>query len=278
MNNFDLQVALDTAKEAVKAASAASLSYFRKRNTITLKADHSLATLADRDAEDAILATIRRRFPEHAILTEETGAYPGSLCSRWIVDPLDGTRGFLRGGDFWGPLVALEHKGVVVAGAMALPALQRTYWAAQGLGSFADGAPLRVSTVSTWEAATLSVGELRTFLRAPAQRDSLVRLTSQAAQTRCYGDLAACAMLLEGKADAWIETGIKPWDVAALKILVEEAGGVFTDFKGVPTISSGNAIATNGLLHEHLVRELTRNVRNRGMRASHGRMTLPVGP
>jgi histidinol-phosphatase len=85
-------------------------------------------------------------------------------------------------------------------------------------------------------------------------------------------------MLLEGKADAWIETGIKPWDVAALKILVEEAGGVFTDFKGVPTISSGNAIATNGLLHEHLVRELTRNVRNRGMRASHGRMTLPVGP
>jgi fructose-1,6-bisphosphatase/inositol monophosphatase family enzyme len=79
MNNFDLQVALDTAKEAVKAASAASLSYFRKRNTITLKADHSLATLADRDAEDAILATIRRRFPEHAILTEETGAYPSVL-------------------------------------------------------------------------------------------------------------------------------------------------------------------------------------------------------
>lgn len=255
----DLSLALETARAAVEAAARVCLRHFRGPLEIERKPDRSPVTQADREAETAILEEIRRRFPRHSVLSEESGASGEGSASRWIVDPLDGTRGFTRGGSHWGPLVALEHRGDVVVGAMTLPALGETYWAARGQGCFRDGERLRVSEVSDWTEATLSVGELRNLL-APPHGAAVASLIATAASTRCYGDLAGCAMLLSGRAEAWLEAGVKVWDVAALAILVKEAGGRFTDFDGGAAIDAGRAVATNGeLLHGHVLASLRRD-------------------
>jgi histidinol-phosphatase len=250
----DVALAAETARLAVEAGAAAALRHFRTDLEITLKPDRSPVTQADRDAESAILDVLRRVFPEHATLAEESGT-AGAGRDRWIVDPLDGTKGFSRGGSFWGPLVAYERDGVVLAGAMALPALGETYWAGRGLGAWRDADRLHVSTVATWGDATLSLGELRSLL-APPFGDGVRALVASAASARCYGDLAGAAMLLQGKADAWIEAGVRPWDLGPIAILVEEAGGRFTDVDGNAAPLGDHAIATNGALHDHVLATL----------------------
>jgi len=251
----DVQKAMDTARHAVLAASAASLHYWRKDVVVDMKPDRSPVTAADRDAEAAILDVIRLAFPEHAILAEESGAHEGT-GGRWIIDPLDGTRGFARGGSFWGPLVALEVDGDIVAGAVGLPALGETYFAGRGLGAWRDGERLAVSRVAEWSEATLSVGELKA-LHAGSRADGVRSLIASAASARCYGDVAGCIQLLTGRAEAWLEAGVRPWDIAALKVLVEEAGGRFTDFDGGPRfLETGHAVASNSLLHMHVLRAL----------------------
>ncbi len=260
MPTLDLALALATARRAVEAASRASLAHFRRNVRVELKPDRSPVTVADRESEAAALEVIRGAFPEHGVLGEETGAHAGFARARWIVDPLDGTRGFTRGGSFWGPLVALEHEGEIVTGAMALPALGETYWAARGSGAFlsvngGEPARLAVSGVPTWGDATLSLGEPRVLL-APPFAGSVGRLATTCAVARCYGDLAGCALVLTARAEAWIEAGVQIWDLAPLKILVEEAGGRFTDLSGRATVASGHCLASNGRVHEHVLREL----------------------
>lgn len=257
---------LQVAKDAVSAAVKASMRHFRAGVHVEVKPDRSPVTIADREAEEAIIGVIRAKFPSHAMLTEESGAHEGDKQHRWIVDPLDGTRGFSRGGSFWGPLVAYEQEGQVVVGAMALPVIGELYYAAKGAGAFRvacdaegkiSGEPvrLRVSGIKDWRDATLSLGELQRQLDAPFT-EGLMDLATTSAQTRCFGDLAACAMLLNGRAEAWIEWGVKTWDLAPLKILVEEAGGKFTDMKGKLTHESGDAVGTNGLHHDRVLSAL----------------------
>src|SRR6266568_3663223 len=260
MADLDLAKALTTARRAAEAASAASLAHFRRGVRVELKPDRSPVTIADREAEAAILEVVRAAFPDHAILGEETGAHAGAAATRWIVDPLDGTRGFTRGESCWGPLVALEHEGEVVAGAMALPVAGEVYFAARGRGAWlaaAGAAPtaLRVSGVASWEDATLQLGEPRVLL-APPFAEPVARLAATCPRTRCYGDLAGFAMVLTGRAEAWIEAGVQVWDLAPMKILLEEAGGRFTDLGGRATVTSGHALASNGLLHEHVLAAL----------------------
>ncbi len=260
MPELDLAKAMDVARRAVEAASAASLAHFRRGVRVEKKPDRTPVTQADRDSEAAILAVVREAFPDHGFLGEETGAHAGSAETRWIVDPLDGTKGFTRGRGFWGALVALEHQGRIVAGGMALPALGETYWAARGLGAWlraGDGAPqrLRVSAIADWADATLSFGEPHVLFRPPMlERLAALALSAQAA--RCYGDLAGCALVLQGKAEAWVEAGVQIWDLGPLPVLVEEAGGRFTDLAGTPTHASGSCVASNGLVHEHVLRAL----------------------
>ncbi len=262
MPTLDLDLALATARRAVEAASRASLAHYRRGVRVELKPDRSPVTVADRESETAVLEVIRGAFPDHGVLGEETGAHVGCGGTRWIVDPLDGTRGFTRGGSFWGPLVALEHEGEIVAGAMALPALGESYWAARGSGTFlsvngGESTRLAVSGVTAWEDATLSLGEPRILL-APPLVGPVGRLATSCAVARCYGDLAGCALVLTGRAEAWIEAGVQIWDLAPLKILVEEAGGRFTDLSGNPTVASGNCIASNGRVHAHVLGSLAR--------------------
>src|SRR5512138_1293592 len=261
MPDLDLAKAMDTARRAAEAAPKASLAHFHRGVRVEVKPDRTPVTQADRDSEAAILAVVREAFPDHGFLGEETGTHAGtSAASRWIVDPLDGTKGFTRGRGFWGALVALEHEGRIVAGAMALPALGETYWAARGHGAWlkaGDAAPerLRVSAISDWADATLSFGEPHVLFRPPMlERLAALALSAQAA--RCYGDLAGCALVLQGKAEAWVEAGVQIWDLGPLPVLVEEAGGRFTDLEGRPTHASGSCVASNGLVHEHVLRAL----------------------
>ena len=260
MSGIDLDRAMETAKAAVLAASSASLVHFRQGVRIETKPDRTPVTQADRDAEDAIFGVIRTNFPDHALLGEETGEHAGSAAARWIVDPIDGTRGFTRGGFFWGPLVALEHEGVIVAGAMAMPALGEVYWAAKGKGAYRqlrDEMPTRlaVSGIEDWSEATLFLGEPKALF-SPPLGERVTELTLSSAQTRCYGDLAGCAMVLTGRAEVWIEAGVKSWDLGPFPVLVEEAGGRFTDFDGNVTVHSGHCIVSNAKLHSHVLAAL----------------------
>ncbi|HET6410584.1 MAG TPA: inositol monophosphatase family protein [Anaeromyxobacter sp.] len=257
---IDLSLALDTSRRAAQRAASAALVHFRRGVRVELKPDRTPVTQADRDAEAAILEVVRAAFPGHRVLGEETGAHPGSGPGLWIVDPLDGTRGFTRGGSFWGPLVALEHEGRVVAGAMALPALAEVYFAARGLGawmSLGGALPTRleVSRVAGWAEATLSLGEPQVLFREPLL-ERVARLATTCASTRCYGDLAGCALVLKGQAEAWIEAGVRVWDIAPMQVLVEEAGGRFSDLKGNPTHEAGQCLASNGLVHDEVLAAL----------------------
>lgn len=261
MPSLDLDKAMLVARRAVEAASVASLVHFHRGVRVEVKPDLTPVTQADRDAEAAILAVVRETFPDHGFLGEESGALAGSTETRWIVDPLDGTKGFTRGRSFWGPLVALEHGGDVVAGAMALPALAETYWAARGHGAWlraGEAAPvrLRVSQIAEWRQATLSFGEPQVLFRPPLL-ERLGALSTTAQSARCYGDLAGCALVLQGKAEAWVEAGVQIWDIAPLRVLVEEAGGRFTDLAGRATHTSGACVASNGHVHDHVLRTLT---------------------
>lgn len=249
----DPRRAMDIAREAARQGGAAALRHFRTALQVDWKSDRTPVTAADRESEAAILGVIRQAFPEHAILAEESGELGGPSPWRWVIDPLDGTRGFSRGGTFWGPLVALEHEGEVVAGAMGLPALDTLYWAGQGVGTWRNGERVRLAEPpERWEDATLSLGEMKALLGS-RWADAVRALVAAAASTRGYGDVAACAMLLDGRADAWLEHGVKPWDLAALEVLVKEAGGMFTAFDGGRAVPAGQAVAAAASLHRHLL-------------------------
>ncbi len=255
----DLDAAAAAARKAVAAAAQASLRHFRAGVVVETKPDRTPVTAADRESEEAIVRELLAATPGASVLGEEGGARHGDPRTRWIVDPLDGTRGFTRGGSFWGPLVALEHDGEILVGAAALPALGETYWAARGRGAYRGEERLRVSGVADWDEATLSLGEMRSLLAsASPEAVALLGLVRSAASTRCYGDVAGALMVLTGRAEAWIEGGVKIWDIAPFKILFEEAGGRFTDLGGAPTVAGGSAVATNGTLHEHVLSALRR--------------------
>jgi histidinol-phosphatase len=246
--DLDVARAVAVAREAAAAAGAAALSYWRRDLRVERKPDRTPVTIADRAAEAAALAVIQAAFPEHGILAEESGVHRPDAATRWIVDPLDGTKGFTRGQPFWGPAIALEHAGTIVAGAIALPAIGETYWAGVGQGAYRDGVRLQVSALADLADATLSLGELPCLLEPP-HGAGVVALIGAVASTRAHGDLYACTLLLNGRAELWLEAGVQLWDIAPLQVLVEEAGGRFSDFHGAPTAASGHAVGSNSRLH-----------------------------
>ncbi len=254
---LDLELALDAVRRAAEAAARVSMPHFERGVAVETKSDDSPVTAADRESETAILAILKQALPQASILSEETGAQPGDPRTRWIVDPLDGTRGFARGGTFWGPLIALEHEGEVVAGALGLPALGELYWGARGMGTFKNGSRVCVSAIAKWGESTLSLGELRRML-AMRESTGIQELIRTSASSRSFGDVAATAMVLSGRAEAWLEAGVQTWDIAPAKILIEEAGGKFTSFDGASTIETGTAVGTNGLVHAHILAALAR--------------------
>lgn len=246
--SVDLEAAVEVAQRAVQAAAAAAMPHYERGVTVETKADESPVTVADRECERVILQIITAAYPEHSILAEEGGSRVGTAPYRWTVDPIDGTRGFTRGGKFWGPLVSLVKGDEVLVGAMGMPALGDVYWAAKGLGSWKNGQRLRVSEVDQWSQCTVSLGEMGPLF-APPHGETVVQMVRSAASGRGYGDLMGVGMLLTGLADVWLEAGVKPWDLGPMPILLSEAGGMYTSFDGDQSIDKGHAIGSNGRLH-----------------------------
>ena len=235
---------LDLALRLADAADAIALSRFRARDLVVeTKPDSTPVTEADRAVEAelrTILALERRR---DAVLGEEEGQ-SGSSARRWIVDPIDGTRNYSRGVPVWATLIALEDHGRVVLGVVSAPALHRRWWAERGEGAHANGDVVRVSRIARPEDAVL------TF----ALEQSLPSLAGRAWHARGYGDFWSHMLVAEGAVDGAIDAiGVSLWDLAAVQVIVEEAGGTFTDFAGEHRVDGGSAISSNGHLHPVLL-------------------------
>ena len=237
----DLELALRLAD----AADALSLPRFRTGIPFETKADLTPVTEADRAVEAELRRILEDERPNDAFLGEEEGT-SGSGTRRWIVDPIDGTRNYARGVPVWATLVALEDSGSVRLGVASAPALGRRWWAERDQGAFADGDRLGVSSVARVEDAVLSFGH-----RAAA---SAPELAPRAWHARGFGDFWAHMLVAEGAVDGAIDAvGVNEWDLAAVQVIVEEAGGRFSDFGGVSRIDGGAAVTSNGLLHDELL-------------------------
>lgn len=248
MTDAELDRALAAAVEAARAAGEVAMRYYRTGFDITIKADATPVTQADRGAEQAIRELLAGATPECGFLGEELGAV-GDQRRRWIIDPIDGTKNFIRHIPVWATLIALEEAGEVTVGVIHNPVTGELLSARRGGGTWRDGARVRVSTVDTLAEATLLHAGLK-LLREAGYWEPFVRLVDATGRQRGFGDYLGYSFVAEGKAEIYVETDLKPWDLAPCKIVVEEAGGRFTDLAGVPTIHSGNALATNGRLHD----------------------------
>jgi histidinol-phosphatase len=245
---------LAAALDAARAAGAIALRYFRQDVEVTLKPDHTPVTRADREAEEAIVARLGPSFPGIGFLGEEFGAR-GEQRRRWIIDPIDGTKNFVRGIPYWATLLALEEDGEVTLGVVHAPAAGDLLWARRGGGAFADGRPLRVSTLDRLGDATLLHSSLTDFF--PGHWAGLRRLAEGTDRSRAFGDYFGYTFVLRGQAELMVEADLKPWDLAPFAVLFPEAGGRLTDFEGRPTIYSGTAVASNGHLHAQALAVLT---------------------
>jgi histidinol-phosphatase len=227
---------------------------------VETKPDETPVTDADRAVEDAIRRTLGRARSRDAVLGEEYGA-SGWGPRRWVLDPIDGTKSFLRGVPVWATLIALMVEDEVVAGVVSAPALGRRWWAARGSGawsgkSLTSASPCRVSGVSSLADASLSYSSLSGWEEA-GRLPAFLDLTRACWRTRAYGDFWSYVLLADGAVDVAAEPELALHDMAAVAIVVEEAGGRFTDLDGVPGVLGGNAVATNGLLHDEVVARLS---------------------
>ncbi len=237
---------LELALRLVDAADAISMQHFRTGLAFETKADLTPVTEADRAVEAKLRALLAEACPGDAILGEELGT-TGSGARRWILDPIDGTRNYARGIPVWATLVALEEAGEVRIGVASAPALGRRWWAERGEGAVVNGKHIGVSSVAKIEDAVLSF----------ALENAVPKIARRAWHVRGFGDFWSHMLVAEGAVDASVDTvGVAEWDLAAVQVIVEEAGGRFTDFEGVARFDGRSAIASNGLLHDELLRSL----------------------
>ncbi len=241
----------DTLLEAVQVvarlAGDVALAHYRTALAVESKSDGSPVTIADREAEQAARAWIAQRFPADGILGEEFGATEGTSGRRWLLDPIDGTKSFVRGVPLWGTLIAVAEGDRVLAGAAYFPAVNEIVAAAPGEGCWWNGRRASVSAVDTLAAATALVTDDRTFANA-AQRDAWDTLAAAAGVARGWGDCFGYLLVATGRAEIMVDPIINPWDAACFLPIIEEAGGVFTSLSGERTAFGGHAIASNRAL------------------------------
>jgi histidinol-phosphatase len=234
---------LHYALELADAADALTLPRFRATDLrVDTKPDLTPVTDADRAVERMMRERIARDRPGEGVLGEEEGDDGGSV--RWIVDPIDGTKNFSRGIPVWASLVALERDGRVVCGVASAPALGHRWWAARGEGAFRDGERIAVSSIASLEEATVS------FSRSGLDDPKLLDLARRAWHAQPFSDFWAHLLVAEGAVEISVEHSMSTWDNAALQVIVEEAGGRFSDLRGEARIDGGSGVSTNGLLHD----------------------------
>ncbi len=248
------QFAVTLAREAGEITR----KYFRKSPETNTKSDGSLVTVADREAESHLRQRIANKYPKDGILGEEGGEQTGESGRRWIVDPIDGTFSFVQGVPLYGVLIGFEVSGSPTIGVINLPALDEIVYAATGLGCFLNGVPTRVSETNKLEEALLLCTDFSTCAQHGFGR-AADELQRRAKASRTWGDCYGHVLVATGRADVMLDPIMNIWDCAALAPVVEEAGGVFVDWKGERTIRGGNAISTNGVLIEDVMEIIRRH-------------------
>lgn len=245
---LDLDAALAVARDAAEAAADIIRHYWTHGAAVELKADATPVTAADREAETAIRNVLGRAYPEHAIFGEEQGR-AGEGDWLWLVDPLDGTKSFVRGTPFFSTQIALMQRGELVLGVSSAPIFGETLWARRGAGAFRDGVPVRVADTSDMRAASVSIGNVTSMTR-DARWTALGALIGEVNRLRGYGDFCHYHLLARGALDVVIESDVNILDIAALAVIVREAGGVFTDLQGAPlTLDTTSVLAAVPGLH-----------------------------
>jgi histidinol-phosphatase len=224
-----------------------ALQHYRSNLAIETKADGSPVTIADRAAETAARGWVQRHFPDDGVLGEEFGEERPQARRRWIIDPIDGTKSFVRGTPLWGSLVALCEGERVLVGAAYFPAIGEMIAAAPGAGCWWNGARCSVSAVDRVASATVLTTDDR-FRERRAYRAGWERIADAAAVSRTWGDCFGYLLVATGRAEAMFDPVMSPWDAAALQPIIEEAGGVFTDWAGRDTAFGGSVVATNQAL------------------------------
>src|ERR1700730_13401067 len=252
MASKELQAAL----EAAQAAGEVIRSLYQKNITVKTKSDASPVTEADVRAEEVIKGILSERFPGYGFYGEETGKHSMGAESVWLVDPIDGTKSFVRDCPFFSTQIALMRAGQFVLGVSSAPAYGELAWAEEGRGAFLNGNPIRVSRVGELSASIVSTGNLKTLARSSSW-GRFGELVGRVSRVRGYGDFVHYQLLARGSIDAVIESDVHILDVAALTVIVREAGGTFTDLRGAAVgLNTTTVLATNGVLHETVQREL----------------------
>ena len=237
---------MDAAEAVARVAGEVALRHYHRGVTVETKGDGTPVSVADRQAEEAARAWLEKHCPEDGILGEELGTTRPEARRRWILDPIDGTKTFVRRVPLWGTLVALAEGENVLAGAAYFPAVDELVVAAQGAGCLWNGRPARVSSVSRLSEAGVLTTDAR--MGTPAQVSELDRLCARAGLARTWGDCYGYLLLATGRAEVMVDSIMAPWDAAGLQPIIEEAGGLFTDWSGRRTAFGGSVVATNAAL------------------------------
>ncbi len=238
---------LQAAAEVARLGGAVALEYWRAGITTEWKADGSPVTAADRAAETAMREWIARHFPNDGILGEEFGETVGQSGRRWLLDPIDGTRAFVAGVPLWGSLVAILEGDTVLAGAAAFPPVEEHLAAARGEGCWHNESRAKVSDVAVLAQATVLTTDVAGYTDSK-KRDGWDALARAARQGRTWGDCYGYLLVATGRAEVMLDPVMHPWDSACLQPIIEEAGGVFTDWDGRATALGGSAVATNAAI------------------------------
>jgi histidinol-phosphatase len=245
------EVMVETARRAGKLA----LGHFEAGVAVEWKGDHSPVTVADRAAEQLLREAFQARFPGDGFLGEEFGDAPGSTGYRWIIDPIDGTRSFVRGIPLWGTLVGLEYQGEIIAGVADMAALGQTYHALRGHGAFRDERRIHVSDEGDLSRALVFYSSLSWFVKAGRER-AFLDLVRRTDRQRGYGDIYGFLLVAQGSGEVMVEHGVHAWDVAAVQPIVEEAGGRFSNWEGKIDIYAPDVVVSNGKVHDEVLAAL----------------------
>jgi histidinol-phosphatase len=249
----DHSAELKAALDAAQAAADVIRQLYQRNLTVTTKADQSPVTEADVRAEEAIHDVLRARFPGFGFYGEETGHHNPDAESVWLVDPIDGTKSFVRECPFFSTQIALLRAGELVLGVSSAPVYAEVAWAERGRGAYLNGKPIKVSATAELAQAIVSTGNLKTLARSAVGWRRFGDLIGGISRIRGYGDFVHYHLLARGALDVVIESDVNILDIAALTVIVHEAGGVFTDLNGAAVnLATTSVLATNGLLHPRI--------------------------
>lgn len=239
--------------DAVKKAEERIIHYFHNLPKIDKKVDMTPVTKADKEAEEIIVDTIRKSFPNHGFLGEEFGADNETAEFVWIIDPIDGTKNFIHGLDFFGTVLGLKYQGKIILGVSNMPALKELLFASEEEQALLNGKSVHVSQINSLTEAFVTMGSLnklenKSFLKA------VLTLGNKTLNMRGFGDVLSYHLVATGRAEVMFESGAKPWDISAFQIIIKQAGGKYSDFDGDEFALGPTSLATNGFLHNEMLK------------------------